>query len=54
MEVHGVGTNVGSDAPSALASDYGDGFSITPERTHAFAMKSHSWLMSMDPRTSQT
>lgn len=56
-----VGTNVASDALSALASggvtggtlvicgeDYGEGSSIMQERTHAFAMKSQMWLL--DPR----
>lgn len=56
-----VGTNVASDALSALASggvkggaliicgeDYGEGSSIMQERTHAFAMKSQIWLL--DPR----
>ncbi|UTW14169.1 indolepyruvate ferredoxin oxidoreductase subunit alpha [Marinobacterium rhizophilum] len=56
-----VGTNVASDALANLASggvtggaviiigeDYGEGSSIMQERTHAFAMKSHIWLL--DPR----
>ncbi|MFQ5705431.1 MAG: thiamine pyrophosphate-dependent enzyme [Gemmatimonadales bacterium] len=56
-----VGTNVASDALSNLASagvkggaliilgeDYGEGASIMQERTHAFAMKSQTWLL--DPR----
>ncbi len=56
-----VGTNVASDALSNLASpgviggalivvgeDYGEGASVTQERTHAFALKSSLWLM--DPR----
>jgi len=56
-----VGTNVSSDALSNLASpgvkggaliivgeDYGEGSSIIQERTHAFAMKSQTWLL--DPR----
>jgi indolepyruvate ferredoxin oxidoreductase, alpha subunit len=56
-----VGTNVSSDALSNLASpgvkggaliivgeDYGEGSSIIQERTHAFAMKSQTWLF--DPR----
>ncbi|GAA3526004.1 indolepyruvate ferredoxin oxidoreductase subunit alpha [Zobellella aerophila] len=58
-----VGTNVASDALANLASggvtggaviiigeDYGEGSSIMQERTHAFAMKSHIWLL--DPRPS--
>src|SRR3954462_3276897 len=56
-----VGTNVASDALANLASggvtggalivvgeDYGEGSSIMPERSHAFAMKSQIWLL--DPR----
>lgn len=56
-----VGTNVASDALANLASggvtggaliiigeDYGEGSSIMQERVHAFAMKSHMWLL--DPR----
>jgi indolepyruvate ferredoxin oxidoreductase alpha subunit len=56
-----VGTNVASDALSNLSSpgviggalivlgeDYGEGASIIQERSHAFAMKSHMWLL--DPR----
>src|SRR5690606_16344335 len=56
-----VGTNVASDALANVASggviggaliivgeDYGEGSSIMQERTHAFAMKSRSWLL--DPR----
>lgn len=56
-----VGTNVASDALANLASggvtggaliivgeDYGEGSSITQERSHAFAMKSQVWLL--DPR----
>lgn len=56
-----VGTNVASDALSNLASagvmggvviilgeDYGEGSSIIQERSHAFAMKSQTWLF--DPR----
>src|SRR5262249_13883437 len=56
-----VGTNVASDALANLASsgvtggaliivgeDYGEGSSILPERSHAFAMKSQIWLL--DPR----
>jgi indolepyruvate ferredoxin oxidoreductase alpha subunit len=56
-----VGTNVASDALSNLASpgvmggaviilgeDYGEGSSIIQERSHAFAMKSQTWLV--DPR----
>ncbi len=56
-----VGTNVASDALSNLASpgviggalivvgeDYGEGASVTQERTHAFALKSSLWLL--DPR----
>src|SRR5262250_286864 len=56
-----VGTNVAADALSNLASpgvsggvlvvvgeDYGEGASVIQERTHAFALKSHLWLM--DPR----
>jgi len=56
-----VGTNVASDALANLSSsgvtggaliivgeDYGEGSSIMQERSHAFAMKSHIWLL--DPR----
>lgn len=56
-----VGTNVAADALSNLASagvlggaviilgeDYGEGSSIIQERSHAFAMKSQTWLL--DPR----
>jgi indolepyruvate ferredoxin oxidoreductase alpha subunit len=56
-----VGTNVAADALANLASggvtggtlvivgeDYGEGSSITQERSHAFAMKSQIWLL--DPR----
>ncbi len=56
-----VGTNVASDALANVASagvvggtliilgeDYGEGSSITQERSHAFAMKSQMWLL--DPR----
>lgn len=56
-----VGVNVASDALANLASsgvtggalvivgeDYGEGFSIMQERTHAFTMKSQFWLL--DPR----
>jgi indolepyruvate ferredoxin oxidoreductase alpha subunit len=56
-----VGTNVAADALSNLSSagvrggaviilgeDYGEGSSIIQERSHAFAMKSQTWLL--DPR----
>ncbi len=56
-----VGTNVAADALSNIASagveggaliilgeDYGEGASIIQERTHAFALKSSTWLF--DPR----
>ncbi len=60
-----VGTNVAADALSSLAStgvmggamvvigeDYGEGASIIQERSHAFALKSHLWLL--DPRPNLT
>ncbi len=60
-----VGTNVAADALSSLAStgvmggamvvigeDYGEGASIIQERSHAFALKSHIWLL--DPRPNLT
>src|ERR1043166_5516496 len=56
-----VGTNVAADALSNLASpgvvggamiilgeDYGEGASVIPERSYAYAMKSSMWLL--DPR----
>jgi indolepyruvate ferredoxin oxidoreductase alpha subunit len=60
-----VGTNVASDALANVASagvkggaliilgeDYGEGSSVTQERSHAFAMKSQMWLL--DPRSNHT
>lgn len=57
-----VGTNVAADALANVASagvvggalvilgeDYGEGSSITQERSIAYAMKSHMWLL--DPRS---
>src|SRR5947209_6970866 len=55
-----AGTNVASDALANLASsgvtggaliivgeDYGEGSSIMPERSHAFAIKSQIWLLDL-------
>src|ERR1700746_1532001 len=57
-----VGTNVAADALSYLASagvmggtlivlgeDYGEGGVVAQERSHAFALKSHMWLLHPRP-----